>query len=59
MSDNYKIVDIDGKGKKQLVIEYNENDEGTISKTGKSRIIASSNGFKKAGNVKISFNVIK
>lgn len=58
MSD-YTIEDL-GNGKKRLIIEYDENSAGTLSSTGKSHVIASSNGFKKAGDkVKIAFNVIR
>lgn len=57
MSD-FEIKDL-GNGKKQLVIEYDENSAGTLSSTGKSHVIASSNGFKPAGKVKIAFNVIR
>jgi hypothetical protein len=55
---NFEIKDL-GNGKKQLIVEYNENDTGVLSSTGKSHIIASSNGFKPAGVVKIMFNIIK
>ena len=58
MTENFRIED-KGNGKKELIIPYDENSMGITSKTGKSQIIASSNGFKKAGAVKISFNVIK
>ena len=59
MAENYKINDL-GNGKKQLIVEFNEKDEGVLSSTGKSRVIASSNGFKPIGNgIKIAFNVIK
>jgi hypothetical protein len=57
MSD-YTIEDL-GNGKKRLIIEYDENSEGTLSSTGKSHVIASSNGFKPVGKVKIAFNVIR
>ncbi len=58
MAENYKINDL-GNGKKQLIIEYDENSAGVLSSTGKSYVIASSNGFKQAGKVKIAFNVIR
>lgn len=60
MTSKYIVKDL-GNGQKQLIVDFNVNDIGTPSSTGKSNIIASSNGFKKVegSNVSLMFNVIK
>jgi len=60
---DYKIEDL-GNGKKRISFEVDMNSTGNISSTGKSHIIASSNGFKPVGEangkkVTLMFNVIR
>ncbi len=44
---------------KKLIIEIDLDRQGTLSKSGKSRVIASSRGNQSIGDVKLGLNVYR